>query len=280
LESGLSASIAQLARTLAAIEWHRPWYAPFAAIGAPLVGRMLAGADPRDALSGAAAALGLRNAGGHALHFVPQQDLPAGTAYETHIHDTGAVPTRDNLHDIFNALVWLHYPRSKAVLNRLQAEAIRAQGVGASRGPVRDAATLFDENAVLFIGGDGELEAALREFRWRALFVDARDAWGSRCMVLPFGHALLEKLMLPYKAVTAHAWPLGAPAGGAGATTGEVDAVLADQLAGIPLHSRQFAPLPVMGIPGWCAANADAAFYDDRAVFRPGRRHAAATAQR
>jgi len=35
---------------------------------------------------------------------------------------------------------------------------------------------------------------------------------------------------------------------------------------------RCFAPLPVMGIPGWCDENAEAAFYDDVTVFRPGRR--------
>jgi hypothetical protein len=280
LESQLSLSVRPLARTLAQIDWDRPWFAPFATIGASLVAQVLAGADPRDALSGAAAARDLRNACGHALRFVPQQDLPDGTAYETHIHDTGAVPTRDNLHDVFNGLVWLHYPLTKAVLNRVQAEAIRAQGVSASRGAVRDAATLFDENAVLFLGGDGGLETALRGFRWRALFVDARNAWGNRCTVLPFGHALLEKLMLPYKAVTAHAWPLATTAMPAQVTPGEVDAILAEQLAAISLRSRQFAPLPVMGIPGWCTANADPAFYDDTAVFRPGRRQSDAVAQR
>lgn len=241
---------------------------------------MRAGVDPRDALSGAAAALDLRNAAGRALRFVPQQELPAGTAYEAHIHDTGAVPTRDNLHDVFNGLIWLHYPLAKAVLNRLQAQAISAQGVGASRGPLRDAATLFDENAVLFISADGELEAALRGFRWRALFVDGREAWGRRCTVLPFGHALLEKLVSPYKAVTAHAWPVAGAGVEPCSSIGDIDETLARQLATLSLHSRQFAPLPVMGIPGWSAANADPAFYDDAAVFRPGRRQADGAAQR
>ncbi|WP_322088374.1 DUF3025 domain-containing protein [Burkholderia sp. BCC1999] len=42
------------------------------------------------------------------------------------------------------------------------------------------------------------------------------------------------------------------------------------------LTSRDFALLPVLGAPGWCAANADAAFHDDSAVFRIGRRSRAA----
>ncbi|CAG9174765.1 DUF3025 domain-containing protein [Cupriavidus respiraculi] len=280
MESQLSEGPAPLARALADIDWTRPWFSPFAAIGASLAAQVQAGGDARRALSAAAASMGLRNAAGHALRFVPQGDLPNGTAYETHIHDTGAVPTRDNLHDLFNGLVWLHYPLTKAALNRIQAQAIAAQGVGARRGAVRDAATLFDENAVLVVGADEPLEAALRGFRWRALFVDARAAWGPRVKVLPFGHALLEKLVSPYKAVTAHAWPVAVRAVSPDAAGGNVDDFLARQLADVPLHSRQFAPLPVMGIPGWCAANADPAFYDDATVFRPGRRQADATAQR
>ncbi|MFS9669939.1 DUF3025 domain-containing protein, partial [Klebsiella pneumoniae] len=77
---------------------------------------------------------------------VPQDALPAGAAYEAHIAATGQVPTRDNLHDFFNALIWLHWPRAKAALNARQARAITQDGIGAARGTVRDAATLFDEN--------------------------------------------------------------------------------------------------------------------------------------
>jgi hypothetical protein len=41
--------------------------------------------------------------------FIPQEDLPEGVAYEAHISATGNVPTRENLHDFFNALVWLTF---------------------------------------------------------------------------------------------------------------------------------------------------------------------------
>jgi hypothetical protein len=40
----------------------------------------------------------------------------------------------------------------------------------------------------------------------------------------------------------------------------------AEKLAGKP-----FAHLPVLGVPGWCAANEDPAFYLDTSVFRPLR---------
>ena len=215
---------------------------------------------------------GLTNARGLPLRFVPQQELPAGTAYESHIFATGAVPTRPNLHDTFNALMWLHFPATKRLLNALQAAEISRAGVQAGRGGLRDAATLFDENAVVFLCEDAALETALREFRWERLFVTPRAAWGERCAVVPFGHALLEKLVSPYKSITAHAWPLALSPR---STPAEIDPVLAASLqaASATLRGgRGFAPLPVMGIPGWCDDNADPAFYADTSVFRPGRR--------
>ena len=59
------------------------------------------------------------------------------------------VPTRDNLHDFFNGLVWLRFPRAKRRLNELQAAEIARAGIGAARGPLRDALTLFDENGAV-----------------------------------------------------------------------------------------------------------------------------------
>ncbi|XQM35197.1 DUF3025 domain-containing protein [Cupriavidus sp. H19C3] len=217
-------------------------------------------------------ARGLTNARGLPLRFVPQHELPAGIAYESHIFATGAVPTRANLHDTFNALMWRHFPATKRLLNRLQAEEIGRAGVQAGRGGLRDAATLFDENAVVFLYEDAALETALRAFQWETLFVTARAAWGERCAVVPFGHALLEKLVSPYKSVTAHAWPLALSPR---STLAEIDQALAASLqsASPTLRGgRGFAPLPVMGIPGWCDDNTDPAFYADTSVFRPGRR--------
>lgn len=248
------------------IDWGRPWFRPFAAVGAGMAGAPTLHAD----LNRRAA--DLRNARGLPLRFVPQDRLPADTAYESHIFATGEVPTRDNLHDAFNALVWLHFPETKQWLNRLQAEEIARAGVASERGGVRDAATLFDENAVIFLCEDAALEAALRDFQWHTLFVDARAAWGRDCAAVPFGHALLEKLMAPYKSVTAHAWPLRLPVDSRPDTIDRALAASLREARDTLRGGRSFAPLPVMGIPGWCPENADASFYADRSVFRPGRR--------
>lgn len=230
------------------------------------------------ALNQRAVQRGLSTAIGRPLRFVPQRALPDGAAYEAHIASTGQVPTRDNLHDFFNALVWLALPRTKAALNARQAAELRRDGVRSVRGGVRDAATLFDENAALFVTRRPALADALRGFRWRELFVAQRDGWPHDVEVIVFGHALMEKLMAPYKAITAHAWILTADDAYFAASPQQrlawLDGRLAGELAHGPLRSQCFTPLPVLGIPGWCDANADPAFYDDTRVFRPGRRTA------
>ncbi|MFM2398293.1 MAG: hypothetical protein RL341_450, partial [Pseudomonadota bacterium] len=141
---------------------------------------------------------GIVNAQGMPLRLVAQDALPDGQAYEAYVHRTGCVPTRDNPHDFFNALLWLHLPRSKARLNALQAQAIARDGVGASRGALRDFCTLLDENGMLMVAPPAAQEL-LRTRNWHDLLVAGRAAWGRDIVVLPLGHALLEKLANPYK---------------------------------------------------------------------------------
>ncbi|MBN4668041.1 DUF3025 domain-containing protein [Pandoraea nosoerga] len=254
------------------IDWAAPWFAAVSALGQ----HALAASDWREALAAQAAAAGLTSGQGCPLRFVAQEALPAGTAYEAFIAATGGVPTRRNLHDFFNALIWLTYPRGKAALNARQAAALAARGVQPTRGATRDAATLFDENAVIFACSDSSLGAALRAFDWHTLFVERRAHWGLACEVQPFGHALLEKLVAPYKSITAHAWIVDVPADYFGWAPPQrrrwLDDRIAPTLAVAPLATRDFAPLPVLGIPGWWAANADPGFYLDTTVFRTGRR--------
>lgn len=57
--------------------------------------------------------------------------------------------------------------------------------------------------------------------------------------------------------------------------TFQADARIAGELATRDLTSREFAPLPALGVQGWCEANAAPAFCDP-AVFRSGRRLRAA----
>jgi hypothetical protein len=46
---------------------------------------------------------------------------------------------------------------------------------------------------------------------------------------------------------------------------------MAADLSADKLAAKPFAHLPVLGVPGWWAANEDLAFYDDVSVFRRPR---------
>ncbi len=203
--------------------------------------------------------------GAAGIRFVPQSALSPGTAYEQFIFDTGTVPTRDNLHDFFNGLVWLRFPQAKRRLNQLQAQAIAAQGVGAVRGPLRDAITVFDENGAVLLA-PAALHQALQVRDWQRLFITLRPLWREARLVL-FGHALLEKLVHPRKPITAHVYrPPDAIE-----SVADVDAWLAQSLDAGHLATKPFNPLPVLGVPGWWPGNADVCFYDDPVVFRRAR---------
>ncbi|WP_408585383.1 DUF3025 domain-containing protein [Paraburkholderia bannensis] len=264
--------------SFADIDWAHPWFAQHEARGRRWQQAALAGyAHYLEELNADARATGNRTGRGEALHFIAQDDLPEGASYEGHIAATGGVPTRHNLHDFFNALHWFAFPRIKATLNARQADAIDVLGVGPTRGGVRDALTLFDENAVLFASADPAMTRALCDFDWRRLFIENRAKWDAACEVRVFGHALLEKLIAPYAACTAHAWVIDVPEAYFTWPRAERNAYLDEAVsttlcADTNLTGRSFAPLPVLGIPGWWAANQDPAFYDDTSVFRSGRR--------
>jgi hypothetical protein len=204
------------------------------------------------------------------VRFVPQSALPDGVAYEAHMFDRRECPTRDNLHDFFNGLCWLAWPHTKRRINALQAAQIARDGVGATRGPVRDALTLLDENGALLLAPQ-PLWDALHARDWQRLFVAERNQW-QRARLLIVGHALLEKLVQPRKDLTAHVWCALADPCDLALHTTDLDAALAASLTEAVLATKPFVPLPVMGVPGWCADNARPGYYNDVTVFRPQRK--------
>jgi hypothetical protein len=193
------------------------------------------------------------------LRFVPASEAPSGEAYESFIARTACVPTRDNLHDLFNGIVWLRFPQIKRRLNELQAAQIAQQGIASTRGAVRDALTLLDENAACLQAPE-RLVQALRKRDWQSLFVADRHEWQAASLTV-FGHALLEKLCTPRKPITAHVWLLP--------VRGDAQLQWLEALTPARLASKPYHPLPVLGVPGWWPANDDAAWYDDASVFRP-----------
>lgn len=250
------------------MDWTAPWLQGLRAVAEPICQHIAAGATVPDAVNAGLAALQAEGrleplAG---WRFVPQEQLPPGMAYEAFIHREQAVPTRCNLHDFFNAMVWLHYPRLKRQLNALQAQQIAQDGVGARRGALRDAATLLDENGALLLAPPA-LQQALRQRDWQQLGIGLRPLW-QQARLLPLGHALLEKLVQPRKSITAHVLCLPCDL-----SPGDVDAALAAQCSAQWLAQKPFSPLPVLGVPGWCEGNEQLCFYDDPCVFRSARPH-------
>ena len=236
------------------VRWDEAWFAPWRVPGEAVAQAVARGQAPHDALDAA---------GASPVRFVPQEALPPNVAYEQFIFATRQCPVRPGPHDFFNGLAWLRFPRAKSALNALQAQAIARDGIGARRGPVRDAITVFDENGAL-LAAPPPLWEALVAREWRRLFVELRPLWREARLVV-FGHALLEQLLQPRKGLPAHVWR-GDAALDPGADT---DAWLAARCTADALAAKPFTPLPVLGVPGWWSGNENFSFYDDSLVFRP-----------
>ena len=193
------------------------------------------------------------------MRFVP----PAASDpyYEVHLYETGQVRTRPgNRHDLFNALCWLAFPRTKARINALHAAAMPREG--GRRGRLRDLLTIFDEGGALVACADASLNALMREGRWKELFWDRRERVRAAMRFLVLGHATLEQALEPRPGITCKVLFID-PAR-------DADAQAAAWLGRLPADAspRLLAPLPVFGFPGWLPEGERADFYHDARYFR------------
>jgi hypothetical protein len=198
----------------------------------------------------------LRSESGKPIRFVaPSASDPY---YEVHLYETGRVQTRpDNKHDLFNALAWLAFPKTKARINAMHAAEIPKER--GQRGRLRDLLTIFDEGGAIVACGN-EIETLVRAARWRELFVERHGDF--RIVVL--GHAVLEQALEPRLGLTCKVI-FADPAR-------DLDAQAADWLATRGTSPRDLPPLPVLGYPGWFPGSGEADFYSDERYFRPLQR--------
>jgi len=229
-----------------------------------------------------AAAEGIATGGGRPLRFVAPARIRSRERipYELKIARTGEVETRpESWHDLFNALAWIAFPRTKARLNAEHA-AILARGgerEARRRGPERDALTLFDESGVLVACASPELARLAAGHEWKALFWTRRAELAARMEFLAFGHALHEQALDPFPGLVARAVFVAVDEGHfalpRAARVDRVDALAAAHFASRANFAspRAMPPLPILGIPGWHPDNAREAYYDDASHFRPGR---------
>ncbi len=263
--------------------WNTDWlncsdmFAPLRPVGSRLPG---IGWPNPDVLSGLADDAGrVVNAQGLRGRFIPQapgsRDFRDG--FEPRAFLMGEVQVRPlDWHDLFNALVWMAFPTTKAVINARHYESMSA-GESGNRQAVRDALTLFDEDGLVVLSRDTGLLDLVREFRWKELFWNRRKQVAKHMRFFLFGHALYHKALDPFVGMTGKAVLLEVP----------------DRFVELPLNSqiaeadrllaahawdrkrmrygRDFSPVPVLGVPGWWRGNEEEKFYDNTDYFRPGR---------
>ena len=219
------------------------------------------------------------NARAQPIRFVEQVGKPARVEeqFEPRTYLRAQVQVRaHSWHDLFNSLVWMTFPNTKAVINARHFALMQAQTVR-QRLPAGDALTHFDEDGLVVVSSDDSLLALLRSFRWRELFWDRRDAVRAQMRFVIFGHAMYEKALNPFVGMTAKSILLRMPVDvlqlGNETLNLEIDQRLAEYV-GDPRNlsrGRSLAPLPVLGVPGWWSQNESSEFYDDASHFRSGR---------
>jgi len=227
-----------------------------------------------------------------AVSFVDNEQLNAdGRYYEEFIFATGKVPTRsENWHDLFGALIWCLFPKSKMALNQRHQQEIALHGK-TQRSPVRHRLTLLDECGVLlcYNGEAASIIEQLKNHQWQQAMFSHRESWRyptsvlARTPVTPclepmiFGHAIYEMATRPYLGLTAKLWPILVPQNFHGWPLLQRIAFIDEQLSvqisnnSLAEFQQQLTPLPLLGVPGWYADNRQPEFYLNTEYFRPKR---------
>lgn len=219
---------------------------------------------------------------GQPLQLVTQDGKPGvlEERYEARIYLKGELQMRaQNWHDLFNVLVWSAFPHAKSALNTRHYQALIEQQARSAlnRGPLQDALTLFDEGGIIVVASDAALLEDLRNFEWKRLFWQKREQVKQHMRWYLFGHAIYEKALLPFEGITARGVLFDVDNAFLNRSLAEqmaiLDARLAERIAD-PVQfkaTRELAPVPILGVPGWWPDNERAAFYDNTEYFRAGR---------
>ena len=265
-----------------AMDWQgaRPQFLtpPFDSIREPL-GHLIEDTDWPSIARLNSIATGIKNFRGRQIRFVANEEALNAMHYETRIAETGEIATRDNWHDLFNAMSWLAFPHAKSAISEMHSRLLHVHGENEARerSAPRDVLTLFDEGGIIVTSSDQSLLELVRRFEWKALFVKRRAEVMTRMRFHLFGHSMLEKALDPYVGVTAKAILLFVDdAFLESSQTKQIHHV--DQRATDWLldesnlsSSRNFSPLPWLGVPGWWQQSESPAFYDNTHYFRRGR---------
>ena len=203
------------------------------------------------------------------------ETLPfAEMAYEERIYTKGIISTREqNWHDLFNAFIWILFPRTKVLLNQLHMQELEQQA-GKKRTPARDAITHLDESGIIIASSDEALLKALKNHQWHAVFVQSRPRWWKDIGAFVFGHGMYEKAFQPFIGFTGKAYCIKVDNDFYQHDKLKQYAIL-DKLLCRDIQSKQslsdsshLSPLPILGIPGWSEDNKEAEYYNNTNYFR------------
>ncbi|HEY6892835.1 MAG TPA: DUF3025 domain-containing protein [Rhodanobacteraceae bacterium] len=222
-----------------------------------------------------------RLAAREAIRFAAQTDalLADGLHYEERIARDGAIATREgSTHDLFNALIWLGHAALKRAMNARQvADIARVGPKQRTRGQC--ALTHFDEAGAIVWVEDTAPLAAWDAHDWRALFLDARGAWGATIAVTLIGHALFDHALAHReypvaKALVVRVTRADIEARSQGALIPawpEAERIVADAIVRSRLLAdpQELRPLPLAGI--WSPRSESPEFYATAPCFRPLR---------
>jgi len=222
---------------------------------------------------------------GQPLRVVPQEGKPDcfEKRYESRINLYGEIQTRrKNWHDFFHVLIWLIFPRTKAVLNAIHMDLARTRfkaGANPGQRSTRESMlTLFDEDGAVVISSDESLLQLIRDFQWRELFWLRRAELADKLQCISFGHALYEKGLMPYLGMTANTILIKCDEAVLTQPMPQrlqwLDAMLAEQFEDGETLQRpcDLQPFPILGMPDWHENNSRETFYENKDYFRPGRR--------
>jgi hypothetical protein len=192
--------------------------------------------------------------------------LNDGMHYEQRIFQRGLIATRENnWHDLFNAMMWLKYPKIKSALNARQWSDIEGHGLK-TRTPAQCAMTLFDEAGAI-VSMPTEMLNCWKQHDWQGLFIEHAQAWQTgRARVAVFGHALLDHALVTETLLVAKCIVLDDKSD----LPSYFDSIANGIYAGNSLLANsELRTLPLCGIPGWHSATDSAEFVNTAACFSP-----------
>ncbi len=266
-----------------AMDWQgaRPQFLtpPFDSIREPL-GRLIEDTDWPSITKLNSLATGIKNFRGRQIRFVANEEALNTTHYETRIAEAGEIATRANWHDLFNAMSWLAFPEAKGAISEMHSRLLNARGDSElrDRSAPRDVLTLFDEGGIIVTSSDQSLLDLLRRFEWKVLFVERRAEVMTRMRFHLYGHSMLEKALDPYVGVTAKAILFLVDDAFITSNSAQQTHYVDQRTAAWLIDennlssSKNFSPLPWLGVPGWWKQNESPEFYDNTQYFRSGRK--------